>query len=126
MRCLAVASLVLAAAGVARADDVAIAQGLYDEAKRLVETGDYVKACPLYAASFKADPQLGVLLNLADCNEHVGKIATAWGEFRDAAGRARRGGDNREAYANTRADALAPRVAHLTITPPATARPASR
>ena len=108
----------LLVARVARADDAAVAQGLYEQARQLVEQTKFAEACPLFAASFKADPQLGVLLNLADCHEKVGKLATAWGEFRDAVERAQRKHDEREAYAKKRADALAPRVDHVKIVPP--------
>ena len=66
--------------GHARAD-VAAAQTLYDRAKQLEADGKYADACPLFEASYKADAQIGVLLHLADCHEHVGKVASAWIEF---------------------------------------------
>ncbi len=68
-------------------------------------------------------PQLGVLLYLANCHEHIGLIATAAAEFDDAAELAHRKGDNREAVAQAHADALKPRLAHLHLAPPATPIP---
>ena len=109
---------VLVAAGPARADDAAVAQQLYEKAKRLADEGKLAEACPLFASSWKADPQLGVLLNLADCHERIGKLASAWSEFQEAVNRANRIHDAREAYAQKRADALAPRLAKLHVAPP--------
>jgi hypothetical protein len=109
-------TLVIAAS--ARADDAATGATLYDRAEQLAKAGKLDEACPLYAASFKADPQLGVLLHLADCNEKIGKTATAWVEFRDAVERAHKMGDTREAYAQGRVDALAPRLARLRVDAP--------
>jgi hypothetical protein len=42
---------------------------LFDEAERLVASGKYADACPKYAESNRLDPQLGVLMYLADCYE---------------------------------------------------------
>src|SRR5580700_10511500 len=92
-------------------------------ANELVAKGDYVNACPLFEASYKADPALGAQLNMADCHEHVGKTATAWAEFDDAANKGQRNGDQRAAYARGRADALLPKLAHLTVKPPSAPPP---
>ena len=118
MRWLCAACVVFASAS-ARADDATVAQQLYDKAKQLEADGKLREACTAFAASFKADPQLGVLLNLADCHEKIGKLASAWSEFREAVNRANRISDAREAYARKRADALAPRLAKLHVVPPA-------
>jgi len=120
MRLVAIASL-LALAAPARADERAVAEALYDQAKQLVAGGKLAEACPKFAASFKADPQLGVLLNLADCHEKIGKTATAWAEFRDAVERAAKQGDKRVDYAQKRVDALAARLARVKIVAPARA-----
>ena len=103
---------------VARADGKAAAELAFDKATALANAGNYREACPLFEASYKADPQLGVLLNLADCHERVGRTATAWVEFRDAIAIANKLGDQREAYAQRRADALAPRLATLHVVAP--------
>src|SRR5258708_14001136 len=100
MRCNALAIVaLLAASGPARADETA-ATIAYDRAKQLADAGKYDEACPWFEKSYKADPQLGALLNLADCHEHVGKTATAWAEFRPAEEPARDRSDHRrEAHA---------------------------
>src|SRR5258708_29786635 len=124
MRCNALAIVaLLAASAPARADEAA-ATLAYDRAKALADAGKYDEACPWFEKSYKADPQLGALLNLADCHEHVGKTATAWSEFRHAAELAQqRGDDKRAAYAKKRADELAPKLAKLAIGKPAAPPP---
>ena len=114
---------ILALAARARGDDAAVAEALYDQARQLVTEGKLAEACPKFAASFKADAQLGVLLNLADCNEKLGKTATAWVQFRDAVERAGKQSDKRVDYAQKRVDALASKLDRLTIAPPAVAVP---
>jgi hypothetical protein len=116
MRIALVVAVALGIAAPARAD-TATAEAAYAQAKLLVAKGDYAAACPLFEASYKADPALGAQLNMADCHEHVGKTATAWAEFDDAANKAQRNADQRAAYARGRADALLPGLSHLTVKP---------
>jgi hypothetical protein len=110
-----------ALAGRAYADDTAALA--YRQAEELAQHGKWADACPLYEASYRADPQIGVLMHLADCHERVGRSASAWAEFNDAVELAHRRGDNREALAQSRADALKPKLAHLHIDPPPTVPP---
>src|SRR5579863_10037738 len=105
----------------ARSDDTAALA--YQQAVQLEKQGKFAEACPLYDASYRADPQIGVLLHLADCHEHIGKLASAWAEFSDAVELAHRRGDNRESLAQQRADALKPKLAYLHLAPPASPPP---
>ena len=100
--------------------DEATARATFKRAEDLRKAGKWVDACPLYEASYHDDPQLGVLLHLADCHAKIGRIATAWSEFTDAAELAHERSDSREASAKAAADALAPRLPKLHITPPTT------
>ena len=63
------AMLLFASAPRAQGADLAAAQGLFDEAKRLVAQGSVAEACPKFLASFKLDPRPGTGVNLADCHE---------------------------------------------------------
>lgn len=112
----------LAATAPVRADP-ATAREAFAQAEMLRGQGKWSDACPLYAASYKEDPQLGVLLHLAECHEKIGRLATAWSEFNDAAELAHARKDPREASARGEADALAPRVAKLHIQRPPGAPP---
>jgi serine/threonine-protein kinase len=104
---------------VAGAEDKLTAEATYDRAEELAKQGNFIAACPLYEASFRADPQIGVLLHLADCHERIGRTATAWAEFREAAARAKQHADTREALANEKAARLEQSLARLHVVPPA-------
>lgn len=104
------------------AEDKALAVQLFDEAERLVTSGDYAHACPKYAESERLDPQLGVLLYLAECYEKNGQLASAWGSFRAAMEIAEQRGDARASMARSRSQALSSRVSRLVIEVPAEAR----
>jgi hypothetical protein len=103
----------------ARADEAASqrAERLFREALSLVRAGDYPGACPLLDESERLEHAIGTAFDLADCYEHTGKLATALDLFlrvqREAtvAGKA-----EREKIAQTRATALATRVAQLDVT----------
>src|SRR6266545_1356235 len=95
----------------------AAAQGLFEEARRLMGDAQYKDACPKLEESQRLDPGSGTLLNLADCYEHVGKLATAWSKFPEAAALARNAGNrDREQAARSRAAALKPRLSNVVIT----------
>jgi hypothetical protein len=91
------------------------AVALFDQAEQLMAAGQYARACPKYAESYRNDPQLGAVLHLADCLEKNGQFASAYGSFREAAELAQRRNDERVAVATERAKALELRMNRLTI-----------
>lgn len=99
----------------ARAGDAATAQALFDEATALKSKEDWAGACPKFESSYKLDPALGTLLNLANCLEKLGKIASAWARWEEAFQWATQHGDDRAEYAKTQRDALVPRLPKLQI-----------
>ena len=96
----------------------ALAVQLFDEAEALFAKQQLAQACPKYAESYRLDPQLGVLVYLAECYEKNGQLASAWGSFREAEEIARKRGDARGEHARERAGALEPRLSYLTIEVP--------
>jgi TolA-binding protein len=83
-----IAALVVTAlwgAGSARAEprDPATAEVLFRTGRLHSLAGEYAAVCPLFAESLRLDPAPGTLLNLADCEEHIGRTATAWAHFRE-------------------------------------------
>src|SRR5262249_5794123 len=91
----------------------------FDEGKKLVDKGDFAAACPKFRASLDLEAKLGTRLAIATCLEKVGKTASAWAEFRDAAAMASRAGAAeapREKYAPDHGAALEGRLSKLTIT----------
>lgn len=104
------AAFVVLAGGRAYADTAA-AEAAFVKAKELSADGKWAEACPLFEASYKADPALGALVNMADCHQHIGKTATAWAEFREALDIAKKRGDqSREEFSQQQIDLLVPRL----------------
>jgi hypothetical protein len=99
----------------ARGDDAATAQALFDEATALKAKEDWAGACPKFESSYRLDPALGTLLNLANCFEKLDKIASAWARWEEAYQWATKNGDDRAEYAKKNRDALAPRLPKLKI-----------
>lgn len=110
----------LALGGPASADDKKVAaQVLFDAAMKLTENQKYEEACPKLEESQKIDPQIGTLFWLADCQEHVGALASAWANFVDAADRARAAGrESHASEAQGRADKLKVRLIQLIVVVP--------
>jgi hypothetical protein len=75
--------------------DIATADALWKAGRDLAARGDWAGACPKFQASFDLDEQLGTLLNLADCYNNLGKIATAWARWNTALEWAKRTNDSR-------------------------------
>ena len=95
----------------------AAAESLFQEARRLMDAKRYSEACPKLVASQKIAPAVGTLLNLADCYEKAGQLASAWARFHEAIALAQRlGRADREKTARERADKLEPRLIKLSIT----------
>src|ERR1700730_16982019 len=121
MRAVVFVSLLAACAsvtGVAAAqpkEDLARADALFNAGKALTDSGQFGDACAKFAESKRLAPGLGVTLYLADCYEHIGRIASAWTEFRSAEGLARERNDKRADVARGRAQALEPKLNRLTI-----------
>lgn len=103
--------------------DVAAAQGLYDDARKLMKDGNFATACPKLEESNRLDKSVSTEFHLADCYEHVGRTASAWALFLQVASESKAQGRNDgEQLARDRAAALAPKVAHLTVNVPAASR----
>src|SRR5262245_40354409 len=96
---LASALLVSAPAFAQPKRDAVAADYLFREARKASRAGNYAKACPLFAESLRLDPGAGTLMNLADCEEHLGQIASAWEHWREALDEMRGKTDKRQALA---------------------------
>jgi hypothetical protein len=104
-------------------DTRALAETLFFTARGLMEAGRYTEACAKLNESYRLDAAAGTLLNLAVCNEKIGKIASAWGEFRDSISEARRQNrPDREQLASERVKVLEPELPFLTIKVPTDVR----
>src|SRR5215471_5318240 len=122
-RTLAAVVVVSVVAGRAHAqsgNDSSIAEQLFNQGRELAKANHWGEACPKFEASLHYDPALGTRLNLATCYEHVDKLASAWGLYRESSELASQAGDvKRRDYAQKQAAALEPRLPRLAIAPPA-------
>jgi serine/threonine-protein kinase len=92
------------------------AQVLFDEASALMDKHDYASACPKLEEVRRLVPEkLGGLMTLAECYEGAGRLASAWTAYRQAADRATTVGDPRVREAQSKADAIAPRLPRLSV-----------
>jgi hypothetical protein len=98
------------------AESRALAQSLFDEARKLMERADFARACGKLEESQRLDPGVGTQLNIAHCYEQAGRSASAWAAYLDAEIAAKAAGQaDREAYAHERARLLAGTLSKLTI-----------
>lgn len=96
--------------------DAAMAEQLFREARALMTAGRYAEACPKLAESHHIDPGVGTLINLGECYEKQGKLASAWAVYREAGPMARRLGQlPRARFADARASALAESFSTVTL-----------
>jgi xanthosine utilization system XapX-like protein len=115
---LAAALALIPAAASAQTDPSTVAVALFHQGRDLMKQNRYPEACPKLAESHRLEPKLGTLLNLAVCNEKLGKVATAWAEYMSAAAMARHEGaaeKEREAFARDQAASLEKKLSHLTL-----------
>lgn len=116
LRAALIASVVLAAAAPAAAQDKAAAEALFQDGRRLAAQGKHAEACDKFAASDKLDPSVGARIQLGQCNEAQGKTASAWASFKAAQNLAARLGDSRRAeVAKKEAARLEPKLTYVVI-----------
>lgn len=97
-------------------NDTAAAQAIFDQGRRLMGQGDYVAACAKFEESQRLDPASGTALNLGTCYEHLGKFATAWSKFLEAAALAKASHQlDRERFARAQATILSSRLSTIVI-----------
>jgi serine/threonine-protein kinase len=98
------------------ASDKVTAEALFEDGRKLMAEGRYADACARFGGSQRLDPSPSTLLNLASCWEKLGRSATAWATYREAASAANASG--RKDYVSTaqrHADGLEPKLARMTV-----------
>jgi hypothetical protein len=107
----------LSVTSLAAAGDTLTAEALFKKGLEAMKLNQFKEACDAFEGSDEADASPGTEINLALCNEKQGKIATAWGWYRTAAGLAdRRNQKDRADLARNEASKLEPKLHKLTIT----------
>ncbi len=99
----------------ARAADP-VAEAAFQEGLRLLQLARFDEACHVLEASHALEPKSGTLVVLASCHAELGKTATAWAEYKEAAALARAEGRVGHAdKANELAAELVQRLASVRI-----------
>ena len=112
---LAVALVVASPSLHAQSLDPAAATELFKQGRAAMELGDYKAACPKFAESLRLDAKVGTLLNLAECEEKLGQLASARQHLQRAIDQARIEKDDRIEIARQRYAAIDARVPRLSI-----------
>lgn len=111
-----VVSWSLVVATTAFAQSTGTAEALFRDGKRLMAEGQFAEACRAFEGSERLEHNVSTLLNLANCREKEGKLASAWGLFLRVETQTR---DTAQATLNAtakkRAAALEARLSYLTI-----------
>jgi len=116
-----VLAVTLTSAGAAFAGDTATAELLFRQGLEAMKASKFKEACDAFAGSNEAERSVGTEINLGLCSEKQGKLATAWGMYRSAAGLADlQGQRERGDLARAEAAKLEPKLhkLHVTVKPP--------
>jgi hypothetical protein len=99
----------------AQTHDAAAGEALFQDGRRLMKARDFAAACGKFEESLRLDPASGTLLNLADCEEQLGRTASAWQHWLTAADQLP-AGDKRRTTALAHASAIEKGLARLSVT----------
>jgi len=107
------------------AADKAAAEALFDRGLALMKDNKYQEACERLEQSQAIERGIGTMLYLAECYEKIGRTASAWALFREAASTAQAAGQTDRADAGKRrAERLEKDLSRLTLQiPPANRLP---
>lgn len=112
---LLAAALALAPTAAAQPLDPAAAEALFRAGREAADRHDYAAARAKFLESQRLDPAPGTLLNIADCEEHLGLVASAWEHLVAAADQLPRG-DDRVPFTRARIASVERRLPRLTLT----------
>lgn len=89
---------------------------LFNEGRALMESQDYAAACAKFEESLRVQRGIGTLYKLGECQEKLGKLASAWSTFSDVATAADEAGQpDRAKAARDKAKEIAPKLSKLRI-----------
>jgi hypothetical protein len=95
--------------------DPAKADALFREGRQLMKAGQLAQACEKYGASLAFDPAAGTLMNLADCEERVGRLTNAHTHWQQLLRSLPQTGDTRRDHAQQRLADVESRLPALTV-----------
>jgi len=99
------------------AQQEAAAEALFRSARQAADRGDWVTACDRFEESHRLEPAPGTVLNLAQCREKLGQVASAWKRYGEVVQRLPKT-DPRVTYSRGKERELEPQVPRLTLVAP--------
>ncbi len=109
-------ALSITSTGLAFGGDPSTAEHLFQQGLDAMKRNQFKEACEAFNGSNEADASPGTEINLALCNEKQGKLASAWGWYRTAAGLAElRNQKERAELARSEAAKIEPKLHKLVI-----------
>jgi len=98
----------------AGADEAAAALALFRAGREAMSSGDFELACRRFRESAQLERAPGTLLNLGECSERLGRLASAWSAYSEVGDRLPKD-DPRRDYAREKVAALGPRLARVRV-----------
>jgi hypothetical protein len=95
--------------------DPATAEALFRQGRQSMESKNFQDACQKFSESQKLDPAAGTLMNLATCEEKLGRLASAWQHWKEAID-ALPPKDDRIPFARSRVEELEKKLPRLQVT----------
>src|SRR5882724_4149653 len=95
--------------------DPATAEALFRQGRQAMEAKNYQEASQKFAESQRLDPAAGTLMNLATCEEKLGRLASAWQHWKEAID-ALPANDDRVVFAQSRVEELEKKLPRLQVT----------
>lgn len=89
---------------------------LYNQGKELLDAGKTAEACQAFESAKRLDfTAINLILRLGDCYERLGRTASAYSQYQQAASVAAAAKDARQSTAEERVAAVEPRLARLAV-----------
>jgi hypothetical protein len=98
----------------AQARDAAAAEALFRRGREAMEAKRYADALRWFVESQRLDPAAGTLMNVATCEEKLGRVASAWQHWKEAVD-ALPPNDDRRQLGRSRIDALERKLPRLAV-----------
>jgi hypothetical protein len=90
--------------------------GLYNQGKELLDAGKTAEACQAFESAKRLDfTAINLILRLGDCYERLGRTASAYSQYQQAASLAAAAKDARRSTAEERVAAVEPHLARLSV-----------
>src|SRR5262249_16439832 len=106
-------ALVVATANAASAQSTSAADEAFRQGRELLKAGKWAEACEQFDKSQSLDPQLGTVVNIGQCSEHINRLATAAAAYRELV--AKDSKEDRKAVAKERLAAIERRIPTLIV-----------